>query len=119
MIKNYYLILEIRYPSNEAEIKLAFRNMAKKYHPDINKESGAEDKFKLINEAYRVLSNPLDKRNYDYDYIRNFASYTSGFGNFSSHDIDELLNRLKREAQKQAEARRQEKRDWFYSNFRP
>ena len=60
-MKNYYDILEIDKNASEDDIKKAYRSLAKKYHPDVNKEPGAEDKFKEINEAYQTLSDK-DKR---------------------------------------------------------
>lgn len=61
--KDYYNILEISKNSSEAEIKRQYYTLAKKYHPDSNK--GFEAKFKEINEAYTVLSDPKIKRQYD------------------------------------------------------
>lgn len=54
--KDYYKILGIQKTATEKEIKKAFRKLALKYHPDKNKEKGAEDKFKDIAEAYEILS---------------------------------------------------------------
>ena len=63
---NYYDILGVGKSSSEKEIKQAFRNLARKYHPDVNPDDRqAEDKFKKINEAYEVLSNPDSKKKYD------------------------------------------------------
>lgn len=64
-VKNYYSILGVQIDSNETEIKKAFYQLAKKYHPDKNKEPGAEDKFKEINKAYEVLSDQSKRRLYD------------------------------------------------------
>ncbi len=63
--RDYYEVLGISKDASDADIKKAYRKMAKKYHPDINKEPGAEDKFKEINEAYEVLSDPQKKATYD------------------------------------------------------
>lgn len=65
MDKNYYDILGISKNASESDIKSAFRKLSKKYHPDVNKEAGAEEKFKEINEAYSVLSDPEKKQMYD------------------------------------------------------
>lgn len=65
MDKNYYDILGISKNASESEIKNAYREMAKKYHPDISKEENAEEKFKEVQEAYSVLSDPEKKANYD------------------------------------------------------
>jgi curved DNA-binding protein len=63
---NYYDILGVGKSSSEKEIKQAYRDLARKYHPDVNPDDKqAEDKFKKINEAYEVLSNPESKKKYD------------------------------------------------------
>ena len=62
---NPYEVLGINKNSDQKEIKSAYKKLAKKYHPDLNKEPGAEDKFKEINEAYSILSDETKKRNYD------------------------------------------------------
>ena len=67
IFKDYYKILNLDTNKvTENQIKIAFREQAKKYHPDINKQSVySEERFKDINEAYRVLSNSTTKRKYD------------------------------------------------------
>ena len=65
MDKNYYDILGVSKNASESDIKSAFRKLSKKYHPDLNNEAGAEEKFKEINEAYSVLSDKEKKRLYD------------------------------------------------------
>ena len=57
--KDYYKILGLNKDASDAEIKKSFRQLARKYHPDVNPDDkGAEEKFKEINEAYEVLSDP-------------------------------------------------------------
>ena len=63
--KDYYEVLGVDKNASQAEIKSAFRKMAKKYHPDVNKEEGAEAKFKEIGEAYSVLSDEQKRKQYD------------------------------------------------------
>lgn len=63
--KDYYEVLGVNKNSNKEEIKNAYKKLAKKYHPDINKEKGAEEKFKELSEAYAVLSDNQKKANYD------------------------------------------------------
>lgn len=67
IFKDYYKILEINnYKASIEEIKQAYREQAKKYHPDINTSSSStEERFKDINEAYKILSNPTSRRKYD------------------------------------------------------
>ena len=63
--KDYYAILGVEHDADDAAIRKAFQKLARKYHPDINKEPGAEEKFKEISEAYAVLSDPDKRRRYD------------------------------------------------------
>lgn len=63
--KDYYKILGVERSADQESIKKAFRRMAAKYHPDRNKEKGAEDRFKEINEANEVLSDPKKRARYD------------------------------------------------------
>lgn len=65
MSKDYYKILGIDKSANADQIKSAYKKLAVKHHPDVNKEVGAEAKFKEINEAYQVLSDPQKRSNYD------------------------------------------------------
>ncbi len=106
LFKDYYKILGL--PNNKVnkdQIKLAYREQAKKYHPDVN-NSRNEERFKDINEAYRVLSDSLSKRKYDrlwYRTIgRNNSSYqeskrkkgslSSDFFNMFFGDVDAKIN---------------------------
>ena len=63
--RDYYDILGVTKSSSSSDLKSAYRKLALKWHPDKNKEPGAEAKFKEINEAYEVLSNPDKKAKYD------------------------------------------------------
>ena len=63
--KDYYDILGVKREATDAEIKSAYRKMARKYHPDVNKTKEAESKFKDINEAYEVLSDHQKRQRYD------------------------------------------------------
>jgi len=66
MKRDYYEILGVSKTASQDEIKRSFRHLARKYHPDVNKEHGATEKFKEVNEAYQVLSDPNKRSQYDY-----------------------------------------------------
>ena len=63
--KDYYEILGVKRDATEAEIKSAYRKLARKFHPDVNKTKDAESKFKDINEAYEVLGDKQKRQRYD------------------------------------------------------
>jgi molecular chaperone DnaJ len=63
--RDYYDVLGVQRTASDVEIKRAFRNQARKYHPDVNKEPDAEERFKEINEAYEVLSDASKRSAYD------------------------------------------------------
>jgi curved DNA-binding protein len=63
--KDYYDILGVEAGAGEAEIKTAYRRLARKYHPDVSKEAGAEETFKAVNEAYEALRDPQKRAAYD------------------------------------------------------
>jgi curved DNA-binding protein len=56
--KDYYKILGLEPTADDKAIKVAYRKLARKYHPDVSKEAGAEEKFKEASEAYEVLKSP-------------------------------------------------------------
>src|SRR5262245_40939697 len=73
--KDYYQILGVPRTASDAEIKKAFRKLAREYHPDVAKnKKQAEEKFKDINEAYEVLGDPAKRKRYD----ELGANWTSG-----------------------------------------
>lgn len=85
--KDYYEVLGVSKDASAADIKSAFRKLAKKYHPD-NKETGDEAKFKEIGEAYAVLSDENKRRQYDQFGSAAFDGSAGGFSGFDPGDID-------------------------------
>jgi molecular chaperone DnaJ len=63
--RDYYEILGVPREATDAEIKRAFRKLAQEWHPDVNREAGADERFKEVNEAYQVLSDPQRRQQYD------------------------------------------------------
>ncbi len=97
MSKSLYETLEIPATASESEIKKAYRKLARKYHPDVNKDPQAEEKFKEINAAYEILSDKEKKTQYDQfgDSMfggQNFHDFTRSQG--SNVDLDEILRQM-------------------------
>lgn len=63
--KDYYQVLQVSRDASADEIKRAYRKLARRFHPDVSKESGAEEKFKQVQEAYEVLKDPEKRAAYD------------------------------------------------------
>src|SRR3954469_1415668 len=83
--RDYYEVLGISNSASKDEIKKAYRKLSKKYHPDVNKEPDAAEKFKEIKEAYEVLSDDQKRAHYDQF---GHADPNQGFGGFRSDDFD-------------------------------
>ena len=89
--RDYYEVLGLSKGASEDDIKKAYRKLAKKYHPDINKAADAEEKFKEINEAYEVLSDPQKKATYDQFGHAGMDGFQGGFGSgFGGMNMDDL-----------------------------
>ena len=86
--RDYYEVLGVSRNASDEEIKRAFRKLAFQYHPDHNRNPGAEDKFKEINEAYQVLSDQEKRSSYD-RYGRVDIKGWEGFPDFGLGDIFE------------------------------
>lgn len=95
MSKDYYDILGIEKGANDADIKKAFKKLALKYHPDRNPDNKeAEEKFKEINEAYQVLSDPEKRSRYDQFGTADFngGGFEGGFGGgFDFSDLGDIF----------------------------
>ncbi|MBQ5443937.1 MAG: molecular chaperone DnaJ [Erysipelotrichaceae bacterium] len=95
--RDYYEVLGISKGASEDEIKKAYRKLAKQYHPDVNKAPDAEAKFKEINEAYEVLSDPQKKAANDqfgHAGMDGFGQggYSSGFGGMNMDDLGDIFS---------------------------
>ncbi|HII69517.1 TPA: molecular chaperone DnaJ [Candidatus Woesearchaeota archaeon] len=103
MTKDYYETLGISKSASKEDIKKAYKQLAKKYHPDINKDAGAQEKFKEINEAASVLGDDEKRKQYDQfgdadSYRQAFSGARGGFGGFDfssfggSFDFDDIFD---------------------------
>ena len=99
MAKSLYETLEITDTASEAEIKKAYRKLARKYHPDVNKEASAEEKFKEINAAYEILSDKEKKQQYDMhgDSMfggQNFHDFSRNHGGAGAGSMEDILREM-------------------------
>ncbi len=97
MSKSLYETLGVSENATQEEIKKAYRKLARKYHPDINKSPEAQEKFKEINAAYEILSDPQKRAKYDQFGDQMFGGQS--FSDFASSqgpdiDLDELLRTI-------------------------
>lgn len=88
-MKDPYEVLGVDQNVSQAEVKKAYRKLAKKYHPDLNPDNeSATEKFQEINEAYEILSDPQKKRQYDTYGSSAFENGSSTSGGFTSQGFD-------------------------------
>lgn len=73
-LKDYYAVLGVPANATQKGIQKAFRSLAAKFHPDVNKEPGADERFKALVEAYLILKNPDKRDNLDGQIISEFCS---------------------------------------------
>ena len=96
--KDYYEVLGVDKNASDADIKSAFRKLAKKYHPDVSKEENAAEKFKEAQEAYAVLSDPEKRKQYDQfghsAFANNGAGGFSGFEGFDFGNFSDIFDDL-------------------------
>lgn len=98
MSKSLYETLEVEQNASADDIKKSYRRLARKYHPDINKEPGAEEKFKEINAAYEILSDTNKRKQYDQfgDSMfggQNFHDFARSYGG-SGLNLDDILSQV-------------------------
>jgi molecular chaperone DnaJ len=92
--RDYYEVLGVSRNVTDEELKKAFRRLAKQYHPDANKEQGAEARFIEINEAYEVLSDQQKRATYDrfgHAGLGNGAGMGGGYGDFGFSSINDIF----------------------------
>lgn len=81
--RDYYEVLGVDKKATQSELKKAYRNLVKKYHPDSNKDDGAEEKFKEVQEAYEILSDESKRSAYDQYGHAGTAGFNPGAGGYS------------------------------------
>jgi molecular chaperone DnaJ len=91
--RDYYEILGVERNASNDEIRGAFRKLARQYHPDVNKEDGAEEKFKEINEAYGVLSDSEKRARYDRFGKEGLGNMGGGFHDYTA-DFGDIFEEL-------------------------
>ena len=97
MPRDYYEVLGVPRNASQDDIKSAFRRLARKYHPDVSSEPDAEERFKEINEAYAVLSDPQKRAAYDrfgHAGVRGSGGFGGGAPDFGMGDIADLFEEI-------------------------
>lgn len=91
--RDFYEILGVSKSASEAEIKKAYRKLAKQYHPDVNKASDASEKFKEVQEAYDVLGDSTKRAQYD-QYGHAAFDQNGGFGGGAGFDMNDIFSQF-------------------------
>ncbi len=110
-MSNYYEILEVETDCTSAEVKAAYRRLARKYHPDINKDSGAIEKFKMITLAYETLSD--DKEREKYNILKGIFKKTTSEQKTSSASADERYKQASNSASENFENKKESKNTYY------
>ena len=91
--RDYYQVLGVDRQATQEDIKKSFRRLARQYHPDVNSNQDAEARFKEINEAYEILSDPEKRGMYDrFGHAGPQAGFGGGYGDFGGFSgIDDIF----------------------------
>lgn len=95
MLPDYYKIFGLSKNATQAEIKKRYRELAKKYHPDVNKSPDATSKMQEIQEAYYILSDDEARERYDIQYERVYGNKSEGFKQSSHSQTNQTYNEKK------------------------
>lgn len=112
MSQDYYQTLGVSRDATQEDIKRAYRKLAMKYHPDVNKDVDAEDKMKAINVAYETLSDLSKKETYDrFGHTQPGSQQSNPYGyhtqgNQGYYNFDDFLRAVFEQQQRQAQYRR-------------
>ena len=117
--KDYYEILGVPSVATQEEIKQAYRKLALKYHPDINRRRGSEEKFKLINEAYSILGEPEKRREYDAQRQQPHEEKQEEYTYSDFRTEEEKEDELRRIREQLAQERARRRKAWFKDILNP
>lgn len=100
MNTNYYQVLGVSTDATQEQIKKAYRQKAKEYHPDVNKNANAQEKMKEVNVAYDILSDPQKKQQYDFSrqnphmHSQNYTGTNQTYTDFSDEMFQEIFKQF-------------------------